>query len=432
MWAKSIQKAIRQIRDLAAITRRIVKWLLPAFDGDTEMILETQGVDFVLRAEIVCAGNTRKSRTSAKHPLNIVTLKEALSEFEYHGQPIDVLLHPPCICLKTFELPAVNPEKWLAARLNEIAPPSSRRDLVMCHQFVRAQLLMAAFVRRSFLDELSDLLRRCRVSVAGINAGGALGVDAFMKLADGRTRDCIDFSLCSYELEQKGNSIEVLPRFGIHSEVASRPGIEVQTGERRQSPSALQTRSGRHRIDFRPQAGFPRLVSSNVTHRIVRAEVVFIAIIACSVLLLRGAQLITGRQSPNAEYHLLADDLSRTRHGNDRLVAEFTQSYQSNRPRFSASTFLKAVALATPPQLWLVSVNYNRPSDGAAITFSLNGYASSSDEPLRFMDSLRNTHRFYTIALTKASTVATRSESAGANMEKDRLIKFEIVGKYGQ
>ncbi len=419
-----VQALTRFFDQTQAMASAVLKTLLQSLASRSEygVVMETTGTEFVIWRKGNAAGAPGVS-SSAVYPLGLVALEKALSEIDYIGEPVTVVLHPPCVCLKSFSPSAENPGMWLASHLVEILPPGNRRELVMGYRKWNFDHLLAAFVRRSFLTRLRDLLQKARVSVQGIYVGGSMAADSLTQRSDVRAEQSIVFSLCTYEVTRNRDGAQVLPRL-TETKLPGRLSNLL-------SLSLAITAQG-EQIDFREQIGFPRVPSSRVTRWIVRAEFVLILILMGAILLHWGMWAITGDRSPAPDYLLAERALDELREQNEKIAREVDLAYKLQQPKYNTCDFLKSIALATPPQVWLTSISFGTAASEASSAFGLNGLSLNGDEPLCLADSLRNDRDMRSVALTKAGIVENPGPVPKHKLFRDHLTKFEITGNYAR
>ncbi len=438
MQAQAFRKSICPIR---ASTLKSQISIIRSFAVRTgqPVVLETTGTEFIAWRR----HHSRKASItmrSAIEPLNTLSLMSALRQIEYIGEPIHVILHPPCVCVRAFQPKTENSEKWLASHLIEVAPPGNRRDLVMCYQTLPPNLIIVAFARRAFLKELIQLAQQSRSSLKGIYAGGSLAISSLTRQVDEYHQLSVDFSLCRYEVSREDETVQIFPRSILSGDSGSPSSPE--SGSSQSSPSviagqlpAVSTQSillsaQRDTVDFAPQIGLPKIFSSDFVRKVLHAELIAILLLLAIILIQWEATLVCGNPVSNAEYRSMVSDLTELRQLNSLAAREVELATNLQRPRLNTCHFLKSVALATPPHVWLSSITFNTPTSGAVSVFALAGFSMNGDGPLQFVDSLRSVRDCQSVTLTKVNIVEHSLLDIGLKNRSDGLTRFEITGEY--
>lgn len=413
-----------------------------------QFALETQGTEFVLWYS--CRNDAGADiRKSDRLPLTIESLNRALADQEYCGQSIVVILHPPCVCLKTLHISPDYPSRWLAAHLTEIAPPGNRRDQVVTYHCNGAGQMQVAFARRQSLLDLGKLFCSAGVSVQEVCVGGDVRSNVFSS-SDRELSDClVSFSLCSYRFDNAESGLEVYPV--LSSNHTSEFFVEASLTDSNASTSSCSKRSSDRQsirsilnpnaktdlrsieyelLSFRTHLGYPRAVPNKLIRKIVRAELALLVCMLVIFALHLGAKSIFGQPSADEQYRTAVEQLDGLRHKNELFAAELKRSREVRIPRLAACNFLKAVASAAPKQAWLNSISYSSSGSETTMNFALVGFSRDEEDPLRFSDSLRNNREMRSVGLTKGAIVQSGSSRPETTPSGNHLTKFEITGQY--
>ena len=385
-----------------------------------EFVFETRGNDFTVWRRTTGIRNGTSCQASLRK-LERSSLSAALSELEYRGQPMSVILHPPCVCLKVLTIDSGNPDSWLAAHLADISPPVNRRELMMSFQHFESKRLQVAFVRRSFIAELATLFRSSRVSVSGIYVGGAIAVEA--ELASGLDSGgaSANFALCTYQLHVSEGDYQLLASLDKSGTVGTSPdSFTIVSG----------VRLKRQSIDFRIQAGLPKALSISKLSIVVRAQLRIALLCICATILYWGARSINSDHTVDSSYQTAVRELRTLRQQSQSFRSELESIGHVRRPTFVASTFLRTVATATPGQTMLGSITYSNNAEAGKCNFSLTGYSKDGNGPLELTDSLRNGPQVLSAALTRVGLVDSPVGNLGNAQSHLRWTKFEIAGEY--
>ncbi len=250
---------------------------------ENKILVETQGTDFVVWSK-QSNKTVSKLHKSEVHPLDAASLKQVMSGFEYFGQPVSIVLHPPCVCLKTFQLDTSDAGRWLASHLAEITPPGNRRDQVMSYQCDKSGSLFVAFARRTFLTELGELLFNSRVSVKEVLVGGVIAAAATIDCANENDELSADFALCNYTTSRNENGIQIFPSLSLYWSTDSTRADPLQ-GARdlnvvqraakaisltADAPIFMASSFAKHDLDFRTQLGLPGTLPMSGIQRTIR------------------------------------------------------------------------------------------------------------------------------------------------------------------
>lgn len=438
MQAQQFRKSIRSTQASVLKGRMAILRSL-AIRSERAIVLETNGTEFVVWRE----NHSRKATgtvISAIEPLNTVSFTRTLHEIEYVGESIHVILHPPVVCVRSFQPKTENSDKWLASHLVEVAPPGNRRDFVMCYRTLPLNLLIVAFARRAFLSELTQMAQQSRISLKGIYAGGSLAADSLFRLADECHQLRVDFSLCRYEVSREDEAVQIFPHANSSGIILSSASSEATTLSPQYTVTAgqLPTVSCQSivlsakgdTIDFASQIGLPKTLSSHIARRVLHTEFITILLLLGILLLHWGVQTADGNPVSDTNYRMVIGKLTALRQKNSLAMKEVELATGLQRPRLTACFFLRSVALATPPQVWLSSITFGTPASGAACTFALVGFSISDDGPLRLADSLRSARDIRAVTLTKVNIVEHQLLDIDLKNSLDRLTKFEIAGEY--
>lgn len=448
MESHNAMSAVSIIRVKLTSAKRLVRNMAMLPKTTHQFALETEGTEFVLWSSHSndVAANLQKT---CQLPLTIESLSRAMADVDYCGQSIVVILHPPCVCLKTFQIPPDNPSRWLAAHLTEIAPPGNRRDQVVSYHCNGAGQMRVAFARRQSLLGLGKLFCSAGVSVQEVQVGGEVGSN-FFSSANRQLSECfVSFSLCSYRFISAESSLEVYPVLNTnhtsellvesslsdsHKSVSSRSecGSASQVIRSILNPIAeTDLRSIEYEwLNFRTHLGYPRAVPNKLIRQIVRVE---LALLVCMLVIFAlhwGAKSIFGQPSADEQYRTAVEQLDGLRHKNELFAAELERSKEVRIPRLAACNFLKAVASAAPKQSWLNSISYSSSGSETAMNFALVGFSLDEEDPLRFSDSLRNNREMRSVVLTKGAIVQSGSSRPETTPSGNHLTKFEITGQY--
>ena len=99
---------------------------------------------------------------------NVSELKRLLRASRYAFQPITVVLHPPTVCVKTFDLAGSSVSQWLTEHLHEVFPPGDRREMRMVHAVCSQNQLLVASVNKGVLNSICQAVWQAGGSIKAI------------------------------------------------------------------------------------------------------------------------------------------------------------------------------------------------------------------------------------------------------------------------
>ncbi len=414
---------------LLSLTNQISRLRLLHADN---FLIEVQA-DKISAVRVDAPKTTRLEPRHVESILNSVALRTQLRKLGYRGQPTSIFLHPPAVCVKTFEIGDQSPSKWIAEHLQVLSPLGNRSDLILSYAQFSTGCLVVAFVRRSQLLLLRDVLWAAGISIAGIYPAASAGLAVF---AGGSEVECYQrWMLQDYSIEVPENSLIIMPRFHDVAQdcdkMAGRSFIwddqgllcgRVGTGiDNRYSPS---------RFNFGRQIGLAIPLSTFWIGRALRISL--FTLLACFFLLILhwSTREVLEKSSPGrtAEIENKSQELLSLQTENEALREHVSSLQARTTGQHRIAPFLSNVRDALPERTWLNTLRIQYDEYDRQYQFALSAFSQDDREPSQFAGNVVNASGIAAASLVRSARSDERL-GQGEGSSAARVTRFELEGK---
>ena len=365
-------------------------------------------------------------------------LKSVLHDLHYVWQPILVVLHPPTVCVKTFDIGEAEPSHWVSDHLQEIFPPGDRREFRIVYDLCAKQQLLVAVARKSMLNAISQMIWDAGGAIVAMVPAPAL--DHVLLEQQSLAQDQVSaWRLVRYEYRTSETGCKIWsscqkpPESRSNSEAARTASNNSVAGD---APHLLRAPrrtnlSCSSRLDFLTQLKVPTPMRAPLLPILLRPSltVTTALLLLLTLAYFLGLGIDSTRSGARANTNRLSRELTELQEQNSELTKSLESSRQGFGRRFSVGELLCGVAQSTPGDAWLNRLELQREPRTGGYSLNLSGFANQDKSLSSFSSDLSQNRQIAEAHLIRVSKVSDSDRGRLGSQANTKLVAFDLQAR---
>jgi hypothetical protein len=400
----------------------------------SDFYLEVSGERLALWAAGLAHKGTLVKKVTAGS-FGTLELRRVLRASYYVFQPITVVLHPPTVCIKTFNLGGSTATQWLTEHLHEVFPPGDRREMRMVHAVCSRDQLLVATVNKGVLNSICQAIWQAGGSIGAIVPAAALDLSAAEPVLD-VTDLTSPWTLVQYEY-QRNEAAQSIWSSCITPQETRESGTTVNRphflGVCDKSPwRGLPTRSLlAQQLDFLPQLRVARPLPTRLAPLILKTSAIAasILLLLTVILYLSGTIYRSTTTAGDKEVSVLSTRVTQLQEHNRELKRQLVGLVSTNSGSAVVGRLLYTIAKATPDDAWLQRLELQRLPDNHTYEFRMSGLSLDDKAPAAFAAALAQSHQVGEAHLSRVGRTNDSVRDRFSSTMAGKATEFDLQGR---
>ena len=348
-------------------------------------------------------------------------LKRLLRSSHYAFQPITVVLHPPTVCIKTFNLAGLSVSQWLTEHLHEVFPPGDRREMRMVHGICSRDQLLVATVDRGVLGNISQMVWQAGGSIKAIVPAAALDLSTTEPTLE-VTDLTSSWMLVQYEYQRNEAALSIWSSCVTPKETS---GFGTTVNRLRTEDHLAQ------HLDFLPQLKVARPLPTGLVARILKtsAIVTSILLLLTVILYLSGTFYHSATTAGDKEATVLSKRVTQLQEQNREQKRQLAGLVLTNSGDAEVGRLLYAVAKATPDDAWLQRLELQRLPDNHTYEFRMSGLSRNDKAPAAFATALMQSRQVEEAHVSRVGKTNDSVRDRFGRTVANKTTEFDLQGR---